>query len=132
MAEEPERCVESDVETGAENLRALGVSVERIRETTGEKRRLIELNPTHDAVTLVTAVTGPATAATGGDAGSDASPAAAVTPADQQLQVPEPVGACGDAGDASDAVVRAATAEEEAMIDGLRQRHADLLDEDTA
>jgi hypothetical protein len=91
------------------NLRAMGISIENVRETTGRKRRLVCLSRADGSVTRVTDATRAAE-----------EPAAAYVP-----------GISGDAGDASDGSdlaldVLLSSPELELLAERLLQEHSDI------
>ena len=115
----------------APNLRALGIEVSFMRETTGQKRRLVTLRSRRGPVTPVTGATGLATALAGGGVSTDRGDenGAAEPDAGRQLGLSEtPPSEHGDEGDASDETHRhAPSAEEEAEIERLLRKHSDLF-----
>jgi hypothetical protein len=121
----------------APNLRALGIEVSFVRETTGEKRRLIRLRPRRGSgpgpdagsgpVTPVTPDTGPPGGPADGDAGvgaGDEGGDAADQPRSDSGPGAMPHSSDGDAGDESDASPDYYS--DEAVAERLFERHGDL------
>jgi hypothetical protein len=116
----------------APNLRALGVSVDFSRETTGQKRRLVSLRPRGAPVTGVTRGAEGVPTTTGGDANrtsGDATDLGHRATTDRLERADEPHSNAGDASDASDdTTAHADLGADEAEVERLVAKLEDIVE----